>query len=136
MFLYQCTSFQNHQNSRCPCAMWKYVLSEKPKASFWGRYCILQSWLDYNYPTVSNPMNVWKLKIFKVCIFYRKLTWKAGMVLKIRASVDTMTNPIDITAITCNTQYFTISWWQSKVYIFSCKRMIFREMKRASGLSN
>ena len=30
------------------------------------------------------------------------LTWNAGMVLRMRAAVDTMTNPIDITAITCN----------------------------------
>ena len=30
------------------------------------------------------------------------LTWKAGIVLRIRARVDTMTNPMEITAITCD----------------------------------
>ena len=32
--------------------------AKNPKGSFWGRYCVLQSWPDYSDPTVDAHLKI------------------------------------------------------------------------------
>ena len=51
------------------------------------------------------------------------LTWKAGIVLRIRARVDTMTNPMEITAITCDRVWNMIL--SEKFFCWKCEFSFF-----------